>query len=204
VVAGRGLLAVIVLRSRIPYSANWMRMQLATTLVLLTLARRPSLASGQSSPLEEELWQAQKRNQEAQAAYYQKQLQEKPFVQQLTDNLAAVAAFTTAFVAVISFLFNYCSTLRNQMDAQFYGAPKRFGDKDSPTLRTSAAGLLSQMGQLRRIALRSRAPYYYTAFNQLTTDYLLENDPVASGAFSQAIDVLARSHDRWASGQIFP
>jgi hypothetical protein len=197
-----GFEAILVRQGGIPYTAIWIGIQLAIIVALPMLVAFPGFASAQPSPLEEELWQAQKRNQEAQAAYYQKQLQEQPLIRQLTNNLAAMAAFTAAMVAFISFLFNYRSTLGSQIDTQFYEALKRFGDKDSPTLRSSAAGILGQLGQRKTFPLRRR-PYYRTAFNQLIRGYSLEDNPVAFEATTDAVDTLVLANVGWARPLIF-
>ncbi len=97
-----------------------------------------SFALGQPGTANDEVSNAQKNNQDAQAAYYRKQLEDKTFWQKVGDNPAAVGAVVAALVALVSFLFNYRATLRNQTDTQFYEAMKRFGDKESPTLRSSA------------------------------------------------------------------
>src|SRR5215203_7507297 len=56
--------------------------------------------------------------------------------------LTLLGAVIAALVAFVSFVFNYRTTLRIQIDTQFYEALKRFGDKDSPSIRSSAAGLI--------------------------------------------------------------
>lgn len=93
------------------------------------------------------LSEAQKRNQDAQAKYYEWQVNRGIF-EKLTDNPAAVAAFLAALVAFITFYFNYRITQRNQADTQFYEALKRFGDKDSAAVRSSAVATLAQMAKM--------------------------------------------------------
>jgi hypothetical protein len=56
---------------------------------------------------------------------------------------------------------------------QFYEALKRFGDKDSPTVRASAAGLIAQMGQTKTTVIK-KLPYFKTALSQLMTGLALE------------------------------
>jgi uncharacterized protein YjbI with pentapeptide repeats len=158
-----------------------------TFTVLITVA-----GLGQA-PQDEKLTEAQIKNQDAQTAYYRKQLEEHSFWQTIGDNPAAMGAVIAAFVALISFIFNYRATLRNQIDTQFYEAMKRFGDKDSPMLRSSAAGILAQMGRSRTFTLRWqspffwRFPYFRTAFDQLITGHLVEQDHVALDSIKKAL-----------------
>jgi hypothetical protein len=99
-----------------------------------------------------------------------------------------IGALLAALVALISFIFNYRSTIRNQRDTQFYEALKRFGDKDSPSLRSSAATTIGQMAKLRYFEL-SRLnlvrPYINTAHQQLSYGLLFEeNDDVVLNIWS--------------------
>jgi uncharacterized protein YjbI with pentapeptide repeats len=93
---------------------------------------------------------------------------------------ASIAAVLAAFVAFVSFLFNYRSTLRSQRDNQFFEAMKRFGDKDSPAIRSSAAGLLGQF------AVKYPRAYLNTAFQQLLAGFLLETNKVVLRSISEA------------------
>jgi uncharacterized protein YjbI with pentapeptide repeats len=106
--------------------------------------------------------------------------------------LGAIGATLAAIVALISFGFNYRATIRNQKDTQFYEALKRIGDKDSPTLRASAAGLIAQMAQTKSTFDKpndkpKRSRYFDTAIDQLTTSLALENDDAVIGAVEKAI-----------------
>lgn len=92
--------------------------------------------------------------------------------------LTLMGALAAALVTFVSFVFNYRTSLRIQTDTQFYEALKRFGDKDSASIRSSAAGLLAQMGQ-KRIGIRRKRQYLPTILSQLVTGLLLEdNDTV--------------------------
>ena len=90
-------------------------------------------------------------------------------------------AISAAIVALMSLAFNYRSTLQSQRDTQFYEALKRFGDEDSHILRSTAAGLLAQMGTKRVISFRQRRPYQDTALTQLLEGFLSRRGPTTSG-----------------------
>lgn len=116
-----------------------------------------------------ELLELRRKNEQAQAEYYQKlsqKLDEKPpektfwerFMKSLAESpastigiigaiLVLVGALVTARITYLSFISNYYATLRNQSDTQFFEALKRFGDKDSSSTRASAAGLLTVIGK---------------------------------------------------------
>jgi hypothetical protein len=180
---------------------------LSLTFTMLTTGS--CLAQAQSSPQNERLTEAQIRNQEAQTAYYRKQLEERPLWQKIGDNPAAIGAVIAAFVALISFIFNYRATLRNQIDTQFYEAMKRFGDKDSPTLRASAAGILAQMGRRRTFTVHWESPFFWrfpylrTAFDQLLSGLLVEEDRMALKAVTSALHELISAHKTLARRRLF-
>lgn len=116
-----------------------------------------------------ELVELRKKNEQAQAEYFQKlsqKLDEKPpektFWERFTKSLAEspastvgvlgailvlIGALVAARITYLSFLSNYYAALRNQSDTQFFEALKRFGDKESSTARASAAGLLAVIGK---------------------------------------------------------
>jgi hypothetical protein len=146
----------------------------------------------------EELLDAQRANERAQAEYYRlqtKKLQERPPDQSFWKNAAANPAATlgafgavvAALVTITTFLFNYRSTIRTQRDTQFYEALKRFGDKDSPVIRASAAGLLGQMALLQT---GFRHPYFSTVFDQLSLGLILEQDELVREANRRAVQRL--------------
>jgi uncharacterized protein YjbI with pentapeptide repeats len=134
---------------------------------------------------------AHQQNDEAQTRYYEilarKAEEQQSLPQLLLSNLGALGATLAAIVALLSFGFNYRATSRNQKDTQFYEALKRIGDKDSPTLRASAAGLIAQMAQKSTFGKARRSPYFDTAIDQLTTCLALENDDAVIGAAEKAI-----------------
>jgi hypothetical protein len=92
-------------------------------------------------------------------------------------------------------------TIETQNDAQFYEALKRFGDKDSAGLRSSAVGLLTDMTS-RNIINRPVRPFgradkvaskYFTVLNQLVAASRLEEHRVVLNSIKDAIEVLATS-----------
>jgi len=192
--------------------SNLLTLTVIGFLVGAMVVASASVASSQSSAVNDEVINAQKNNQDAQAAYYRKQLEDKTFLQKVGDNPAAVGAVVAALVALLSLLVNYLATLRNQTDTQFYEAEvagptvamKRFGDTESPTLRSSAAGILCQMGQSRTATVRFRPPflwrypYFRTAFDQLITGSLVENDRIALRATQSALFELVSARRRLA------
>ncbi len=154
---------------------------------------------------------ARRANEEAQAEYYREQTKllrqgtpTKTLWQNISENPASVlgvlGAVIVAMVTLISFLLNYRVSLNNQMDTQFYEALKRFGDKDSPAVRFSAAGILAQMAKVERRRLNLRHPvnsfksvdqvYFTTARNQLVAGLLLEEDEIALLSIRDAIHLM--------------
>lgn len=190
-------------------------MKLSAFFFLIALFYIPALPIAFSQPSsspsmeqsEQELIKARRANEEAQADYYRAQtekLHEQPnpksLWQSIKENPASLLGAIAALVALISFIYNYRATLRNQRDTQFYEALKRFGDKDSPTVRSSAAGILAQMGMRKayryRVLLkkpfikREHHQYLSTTLDQLITGLLLEENLVCLSAISDAIKEL--------------
>ena len=128
---------------------------------------------------------------------------EKDFFQKIDDNpataITAIGALLAAAGAFVSFIFNYRATLRTQSDTQFFEALKRFGDKDSTTLRANAAGLLAQLGR-KRIGWRNRQPYFETAFDQLLIGLQLETNFVVLDSINRSIGQLINCNRRTALG----
>lgn len=156
--------------------------------------------SASITPLSSE--DARKANDEAQAEYYRAQtekLRAKPasvsFFQKVSENpgsvLSVIGAFVAALVALLSFFFNYRATLRNQRDIQFYEALKRFGDKDSATVRFSAAGLIGELGTRPGRRKTHRGPYFHTALAQLSGGIQLEENPTVLTSIADASRRLA-------------
>jgi uncharacterized protein YjbI with pentapeptide repeats len=168
-----------------------------------------------------DLQQAQIANARAQAEYYKIQT-EKAKKPSLWDRFAGLstllAALVAASVALISFRSNYKATLFSQQDTQFYEALKRFGDKDSPAIRASAAGLLAELGSRTRLVGAAQSvqhtkanlrfwrlpgrkrvyPFLRTALDQLAAGLLLEGNPVVVLATQSAFaHLLALDPDPW-------
>jgi hypothetical protein len=115
------------------------------------------------------LTQAQIENQRAQATYYQRQADKRGFWRNLHEYGGPIGAAVAAVVAIISFGLNYRATLRSRTDAKFYEALNLFADRENPSVRSSAAGLLEQMALTRK-------RYYQTAFDQLSVGLLAERE----------------------------
>lgn len=161
-----------------------------------------STMNGISTDKQKALIDSQIRNQNAQADYYRfqaKSTQNAPigFWKKTLDNPAALGAILAALFAIISFVFNYSATRQIQRDTQFYEALKRFGD-DSPAIRASAAGLLSQMAGDNSIRYRWyyrvmpwyrwKSPYACTAIDQLVNGLQLENNSVVLNSIKDAME----------------
>jgi hypothetical protein len=108
----------------------------------------------------------------------------------IKDNATTIAAIIAAIITIVSFVFNYRATIRNQQDTQFYEALKRFGDNDSPSVRFSAAGLLSVM------ACRHKR-YFTTAFFQLNAAQSFEENSVVSERLGENLTDLYRHNPIW-------
>lgn len=130
----------------------------------------------------------------------------KSFYETLVDNptglMTAVAALVAAFIALVSLVINRSLTIRNQKDTQFYEALKRFGDNESPILRSSAAGLLAQMGRQRSLIIRRRL-YFTTAADQLIIGILLEKDSVVLMSIADALDSLSSLGRQWMAERLW-
>lgn len=130
----------------------------------------------------------------------------KSLKQGLSENpailLTLMGALAAALVAFVSFVFNYRTTLRNQTDTQFYEALKRFGNKDSPSIRSSAAGLLGQMGQ-KKTGLRRRRNYLRTALDQLVASLLLEENPAILISIGDSLRQLVIYDPSWAAKKLY-
>lgn len=163
--------------------------------------------------------QAQTRNENAQAAYYDAQtgeIEAKPrsfrgkFLDSPAPALTAIGAALAVVITLFTFLINYLAARRTEKNTQFYEALKRFGDT-SPAVRSSAAGLLSEMAirkeffprpMLKRLKVgdrRLRCPwlvrprsYFRTASDQLVVGSLLETNLVVFLSIADAIRPLAR------------
>lgn len=111
------------------------------------------------TPASGHLLDAQIRNENAQAKYYNAQTEKlndesvRSFWGKVHDNPAsfmmAVGAVLAALIALISFLLNYLAAQWNQRNTQFYEALRRLGDSSS-AIRIGAVGLLTQMSNQRK------------------------------------------------------
>jgi hypothetical protein len=170
------------------------------------------------------LEQAQRDNQAAQADYYRAQLQKlnspnppKTFWQTLSENAAVLGALTAAFVAVFSLILNQRFALRARKDTEFYEALKRFGDKDSPTVRASAATILAQMTKTKFLGWRwqkdapwwrpdrkmTQHPYFETVLDQLITALLLEENKVVYDKILSALEQSVPNNIALAARQLY-
>ena len=119
-----------------------------------------------------------------------------------TGFITAGAGLIAAFIAFISLVINRSLTIRHQRDTQFYEALKRFGDKDSPMLRSSAAGLLGQMGAQTSLVIRKK-PYFKTATNQLLMGLVLEPDAAVLMSIANAIVDLGSLRRSWVAHRLY-
>lgn len=196
-----------------------------TGAVLVTLwcasfaAAKPNQTTKKAGSEDSRVDTSRKNNEEAQAEYYReltRKLREpsptpvaspaasirQTFSQNPGIILGVMGAIAASFVAFISFIFNYRTTLRNQTDTQFYEALKRFGDKDSPAIRSSAAGLLSQMGR-KRLGVRRQRHYLRTALDQLIAGHLIDENSAVLTSISEALKQLAPLDPRWTLDRMY-
>jgi uncharacterized protein YjbI with pentapeptide repeats len=152
------------------------------------------------------LTDARRANEEAQAAFYREQVAKlrepsKPqtFWQNVGGNpaslLGLLGGLFAALVTLFSFYKNQRLTISNQNDAQFYEALKRFGEKDSARLRSSAVGLLTAMahpnvskGWFRQV--NKSGDKFSTVLAQLVAGSRLEENRVVLNSIRDAMGVL--------------
>lgn len=163
--------------------------------------------SSQITELQKQLIEAQKANEEAQAEYYQTQTDKlkqtptptpepttKTIRQNIAENpasvLGALVALIAAVITGITFIVNYRFNTETQKNTQFYEALKRFGDKDSPVIRSSAAALLGQIGLTETGFFKRKKPYLVTATDQLLSGISLEDDGVVLNSIENALQLL--------------
>ena len=137
----------------------------------------------QTHPSTDPLTQAQIENQRAQATYYQRQADKRGFWRNLREYGGPIGAAMAAVVAIISFGLSYRATLRSRADAKFYEALNLLADREKPSIRSSAAGVLGQMASTKK-------RYYQTAFDQLSVGLLAEREDNARNAIRTALDRL--------------
>ena len=143
---------------------------------IVTWSRLPAQSTLGTDPLT----QAQIDNQRAQATYYQRQADKRGFWRTLREYGGPIGATVAAVVAIASFGLNYRATLRSRADAKYYEALTLFGDRSNPTVRSSAAGLLEQMGSTKR-------RFFETSFNQLCVGLLAEQNDNARDSIRNSL-----------------
>ena len=153
------------------------------SFLLMFSCGSPSGLQAQTASSTDPLTQAQIENQRAQATYYQRQADKRGFWRNLREYGGPIGAALAAVVAIISFGLNYRATLRSRADAKFYEALNLFADSKNPSVRSSAAGLLEQMGSTRK-------RFYQTAFDQLSVALLAEREDNTRNAIRTAFSRL--------------
>lgn len=190
---------------------SFLQISALTLLIAGSGVAQYATPSATPTPDRRTLDEARRDNEAAQADYYRAQVQKlaapdqpKTFWQKLSDNAAILGALTAALVAVFSLIFNQRAALRARKDTEFYEALKRFGDKDSPTVRASAATILLEMTKTTVFAWRWRKnapwwrpdrkmiryPYFDTVLDQLITGLLLEENDVVFDKILSALEHL--------------
>jgi uncharacterized protein YjbI with pentapeptide repeats len=154
---------------------------LVLTWGLVTLSR----LAAQTAPPADPLTQAQIDNQRAQATFYQRQADKRGFWRNLREYGAPIGATVAAIVAIVSFGLNYRATLRSRADAKFYETLNLLGDRDNPTARSNAAGLLEQMAS-------TKTRYFETAFDHLFVGLLAEEQETIRNSIRASLGRLIR------------
>jgi hypothetical protein len=156
--------------------------QVTWTLSFLLILSCGSLSGLHAETLSatDPLTQAQIDNQRAQANYYHRQADKRGFWRNLREYGGPVGAAVAAVVAIVFFGLNYRATLRSRADAKFYEALNLFADRENPTVRSSAAGILEQMAS-------TKERYYQAAFDQLSVGLLAERNDEALNAIRTAV-----------------
>ena len=152
---------------------------------------------------DQRLNEAKRANDEAQAAYYRAQTAKlaepykpKTFWQSVAENPASVlgvlGALVAAFVGLFSLYKNQRLAIASQYDTQFYEALKRFGERDSARLRSSAVGLLTEMAN-RNVSKgwfqqnNNSGSKFSTVLNQLAAGSRLEENRVVLNTIKDAL-----------------
>lgn len=197
-----------------------MRIILVITVIMLAI---PCLAHAQTPlpPEQKDLIKAQTEREKFQITYYQKQLelyrrqieaqtaQQKPktwrekLFNDPADTVGAAGAVLGAFFLIALFALNGSATRRLQRDTQFYEALKRFGDEASPFARSSAAGILTQMGKHRTFSLwwqdgrfGWQKPYRTTALDQLQARLSIEDNAAVAECIKSGIERLTHTSQK--------
>jgi uncharacterized protein YjbI with pentapeptide repeats len=196
-------------------SMKFLSLNVLRVIILFTIGffSLPSVAVARQTS-EQQLIEKRMANEEAQAEYYRTQtaklrepVRVKTFWENIAENpassLGVVGAVIVALVTLVSFIFNYRATLKNQRDTQFYEALKRFGDNTSPSARSSAAGLLARMSRNKIGVYRRQTPYFETGFHQLIAGLQIEENPVVIASITVAIKQIVYLNPRLATQQLY-
>jgi uncharacterized protein YjbI with pentapeptide repeats len=162
------------------------------SLLVASMCIRQEVASAQDNTNNSPKTEQQKLT-DAQTRYYEAQAAKLDQERSPSQRIINLSAFLAALVAVLSLVLNYSSTLRTQRDSQFLEALKRFGDKDSPSVRASAAGLLAKLGGQRGILFKWRRPNFDIVFDQLMAGLRLEENSVCVSSIIDAVRHLTKS-----------
>lgn len=109
--------------------------------------------------------------------------------------LSPLAALLAVGITIVTFAITQRAARLSQRNTAFLEALKQFGNKDSATLRASAAGTLAHMGRVRDVARGPRwlsptaadapsEPYLDTSIDQLVSGLLLEDNPFVLSSIS--------------------
>lgn len=191
-------------------------------IIIVVIAFMPCLAHAQApvSPEQKELFKAQTQLARVQADYYKSQLgiyrkqveaqtaQQAPksWTQKLfsdpADTVGAAGTVLGAFLIIALFGLNGSAVRRLRRDTQFFEALKRFGDEGSPFQRSSAAGLLAQMGMHREFgfwwngSFGWQTPYRQTALDQLKARLSIEENTSVAEAIKGAVEQLTHASQK--------
>jgi uncharacterized protein YjbI with pentapeptide repeats len=139
--------------------------------------------AGSADPLA----QAQIENQKAQARYYSRQSDKRGFWRSLREFGWPAGAIAAGVAAIVAVGLNQRANLRFRSDTEFYETIKLFSQKENPTSRLMAAGLLAQMA-----ARRNR--FYECAFDQLAVAILTEPESQVQDAIRLALGRLVKEN----------
>lgn len=179
------------------------RLLVLTLLLAYAVPAKPRKGPITQKPLsleEQQLIEARRGNEQAQAEFYREQTlrlrnptpsPSKTFQQSMAENPASVlgvigvivAGLFAALVGLLTLFVNNRALVRSHIDTQFYNALKLFGDKNG-AVRSSAAGILGRMANIEMTEfnlrhpihslLNKKQPYYGVAHNQLIIGFLSE------------------------------
>lgn len=164
----------------------------ASQLNAAEVRTQPPTPSGASTTSDEEFELKPDTDKQKPKSYLDRLAPYSPFA-------TVIAALIAAIVAIINSGLNYRATLRSQRtserfqrDSQFYESLKRFGDKDSPTVRASAAALMAEMAERSGTWPAPDHTYSETVFSQLLVGLRLEENPAVIDSICSALETLHR------------